>query len=370
MFLYDELNKLNLEEKAIVANWTLFVIGWCVYFGVIKSIFMANLFIILTPLAAILIPMLIRYITSKLQDYGILSQNDEDISISTTINIEKDDISSASAKFFLHTFINLYILATSAKILAIAYGISTTGLISFFCYASVLVIMFPIILKESQALYHVFSNEHKDSTHKINRNLLAFSITVGVLVAAAVFFILNIASHYILIHYPLVYPSMLFITPLVTLEFLILIPYVVYIYYDHDDINIDHNKVVNNIIAFIGATFCVLFGLYNISCITGTYNIAVVSNMSLLSALGSTTLTFIFPIGIIFTLAVVAFLLNKNIISTTKDNNSVSSETKPLNIENIRHEAQIKKTESFETKCNDSTEEKQELSGTPGQHKK
>ena len=158
---------------------------------------------------------------------------------------------------------------------------------------------------------------------------------------------------------PIAYSSMLFITPLVTLEFLFLVTYLIYMYWDHDDIELNHSKIINNVLAFIGITFSLLFGFYKLSCLTGAFNITAILTMSTLPAIGMATLPFILPIIGIFVLATLAFLIHKDNIEASPGKKIETVPLNPVTKKDLAPETSINEKNKGNT-----NETKQNLDGT------
>lgn len=311
MNLYNTLKKLRLEEKAVTTNWILFITSWAIYFNIIVGAF--PLFIILiSPFLGVILPNLYRIIKKKLQKYKIIAKDSGQNDVSTAINTDKDDLMTATSKFFLHSFINLYVLVTTIKILILAYGFSPATFIGIGFTIFISMIMLPIVVKESISLCKVSYKDNKHHDHKVNYKILAISFIISAIIATLVFMLLAYCTNLSITLLPLAYPSMLIITPIVTAEFLILVTYLIYIYSDHKDIKINHWSVVNNVLAFIGVTFSLIFGIYKIACLSTAINTSSLLILPTLPAIGMATFMFILPIIFIFSLATLAFLFHKD----------------------------------------------------------
>ncbi|MEE3003606.1 MAG: hypothetical protein VX335_04565 [Pseudomonadota bacterium] len=319
MTTYKYLKSLQLEEKAITINWILFVITWGIFFGIISGPYLPFFLMIITPLLGIIIPRLIKYIVKKLRLYNLIGKEDTKNNTSTSIDSKNDSILVAVAKFALHAFIHTYIVINSAKILILAYGFSATTTVGLGFISFIALVMLPIFIKEIIALHKVSLANNQHHIHKINRTKAAISFFISLVISAGVFALLTYTTLKVALLIPSAYVSMLFITPLVTLQVLFLVTYLTYVNMSHSDLKVNTTKVVNNIIAFTGITFSLLFGLYKLSCISNIIDISSITSMTVLPGIASAVIPFIFPIVTVFILATVAFLIHKNNVETPEE---------------------------------------------------
>jgi len=311
MKIINYLKKFDLEEKILATNWLLCILTWLIFFGVITGGIIPIVLISITPVLGYFTPSLIK----KIKEYFFKrSASDNEYNNSSKINANKDSSLKATSKFILHSFINVNILYYSIKTLFITYGFASTGCLGLILSAAILLVMIPIIAKEFSALCTVYKYRKPFKKHIINKANLLKSILIAIAISSAIFFILCAVATNNLVALSILYPSIIFIIPLVVIEFLLLVAYLSYVILNNQNIN--KWEITFNIITFIGGTFSLLFAVFQLSAATGVINITALTHMSIYLAVGSATMHFLFPIIVVFSLAVIAFLIEAPAITT------------------------------------------------------
>jgi len=317
MKIINYLKKFDLEEKILATNWLLCILTWLIFFGVITGGIIPIVLISITPVLGYFTPSLIK----KIKEYFFKrSASDNKYNNSSKINTNKDSSLKATSKFILHSFINVNILYYSIKTLFITYGFASTGCLGLILSAAILLVMIPIIAKEFSALCTVYKYRKPFKKHIINKANLLKSILIAIAISSAIFFILCAVATNNLVALSILYPSIIFIIPLVVIEFLLLVTYLSYVILNNQNIN--KWEITCNIITFIGGTFSLLFAVFELSAATGVINITALTHMSIYLAVGTATMHFLFPIIVVFSLAVIAFLIEAPAITTESNANT------------------------------------------------
>ncbi|MBT4884625.1 MAG: hypothetical protein HON55_00555 [Legionellales bacterium] len=360
------LVSLELEEKILATNWLLFILTWLIFFGVISGSVLPIVLISITPILGYFMPSIVK----NIKEYFFKDNDSDDQNTnSSKIDINKDSSLKATSKFILHSFININILYYSIKTLLIAYGLaSASGVCGLLLSGFILLTMLPIVLKEFLALRTVYENAKYFENYNINKANLLKSMSLAIIISTVVFFILCAVSTWLLIHLASVYPYMIFIVPLVTIEFLLLVTYLSYVTLNNKNIN--KWEVTCNIITFIGGTFSLLFALFELSAATGVINIAALTHMSIYLAAGAATIQLLFPIIVVFSLATIAFLIKAPAITTESDAKpdktpgSENDENHPFLGSNIDNDNKYKQSSELTAKPKDNLDTTQKYNNT------
>lgn len=312
-----QYNKTQLEAFLVSISYLLFIFSWLLYLQLIPSGILSIIMMTALPFIALFLPKIRAYV---MRYFSRDKENNPENTFSSAIDIEKDSVNNACAKFMLHSCIYITMIYCTLKTLGMIYGLNYIGIYSMAITVIVALLILPIIAKQTTALATVLKRAANNHTAKENNALdikIFFkSLLIAALASTGVFTIMLVSTMYLPILLPAVYLPLLFITTLVTLDTLIVVSYLYYMRFKYNDEEVNWSRMKRNSFNFITSTFGLLLSIFQLSVSTHMFPAYSFTLTTIFSSVMFAGLYMFFPTLLIFGLGVTGILINNTVIPT------------------------------------------------------